>query len=112
MENFSTNRPALVPRATNLATLAVVVAATWWSGAQRPMDPLPLARTTPAVEAGHLAALPMQQSAELAAAAPAALPNAANTTPVQSSVFWPAQAAVNVAREGLQAVGFRTGSQR
>ena len=36
MENFPTKRQHLIPLVTNLATLAVVVSATWWSGAQRP----------------------------------------------------------------------------
>ena len=36
MENFPTNRLRLIPRVANLATLAVVVSATFWSGAQRP----------------------------------------------------------------------------
>ena len=38
MENFSTPRPALLPRAANLATLAVLACATWWSAAQRPQE--------------------------------------------------------------------------
>ncbi len=40
MENFPTKRQHLIPLVTNLATLAVVVSATWWSGAQRPMSNL------------------------------------------------------------------------
>ena len=40
MENFPTKRQHLIPLVTNLATLAVVVSATWWSGAQRPVSNL------------------------------------------------------------------------
>jgi hypothetical protein len=35
MEDFSTPRRPLLPLTANLCTLAVVLAATWWSGAQR-----------------------------------------------------------------------------
>lgn len=117
MENFSTPRTALVPRATNLATLAVVAAAMWWSGAQRPVDPSPMASARSAAEASPTAALPLQQSTGLTApssvaAAPVSMPNAANTAPVQANGFWAAQTAANIARDGLQAVGFKTGSQR
>ena len=37
MENFSTLKQAALPWATNLTTLAVVLSATWWSSAQRPL---------------------------------------------------------------------------
>jgi hypothetical protein len=36
MESISTLRSARLPWAANIATLAVVVMATWWSSAQRP----------------------------------------------------------------------------
>jgi hypothetical protein len=38
MENFSTPRHRLLPWAANIATVVVVLAATVWSGAQRPAD--------------------------------------------------------------------------
>ena len=38
MENFSTPRDALVPRLTNLLTIAVVFGAMAWSSAHRPVD--------------------------------------------------------------------------
>ena len=36
MENFPTPRRAVLPWAANIATLLVMVSATWWSSAQRP----------------------------------------------------------------------------
>lgn len=84
MENFSTPRAALLPRAVNLATLTVVALATWWSGAQRPAD-------TPALA---------QQ------AAPAATPSqpaAQQATGLQASSLW---------RDGLQAVGYQPRTTR
>ena len=106
MENFSTPRMAVLPRATNLATLAVVVAATWWSGAQRPAGPVPMAQAS--IAASQSAALPVQQTTSLAPSET----TATTTPPAQSHVFWPAQAAANIARDGLQAVGFKTTGQR
>ncbi len=98
MENFSTSQVALLPRAANLATLAVVVLATWWSGAQRPASQPVLASSVTASAA--TAALPLQQSAELASAAPTA-----------GSAHWPVQAAA-VPRDTIQAVGFTPRTQR
>ena len=37
MENFPTPRRAVLPWAANIATLLVMVSATWWSSAQRPV---------------------------------------------------------------------------
>lgn len=49
MESISTNRNTRLPWATNLATLAVVISATWWSGAQRPAQaPVAQVQTIPA----------------------------------------------------------------
>ena len=87
MENFSTPRAALVPRAVNLATLAVVVTATWWSGAQRPAEQPALA----------------QQAAPAAAISPAPAPAAPQATGLQASTLW---------RDGLQAVGYQPRATR
>jgi hypothetical protein len=57
MESISTPRSTRLPWAANLATLAVVMTAVWWSGAQRPAQapvaqmqaaPLPAVATPPA----------------------------------------------------------------
>jgi len=98
MENFSTSQVALLPRAANLATLAVVALATWWSGAQRPASQPVLASSTTAT--AGTAALPLQQAAELASI-PSAVGNA----------NWPVQAAA-VPRDAIQAVGFAPRTQR
>lgn len=52
MESFSTTRRSGLPWAANLATLAVVVVTTWWSGAQRPAQE-PMAQTEQAVRPGE-----------------------------------------------------------
>jgi hypothetical protein len=100
MEKKSTTPNALLPRAANLATLGVVVAATWWSAAQRPEGQPVLAdqrvvRTTGTAEAPG----PRQ---------PVALASGSSAT----TGTWPAQAATAIAREGLQAVGYQTRSAR
>ena len=87
MENFSTPRAALVPRAVNLATLAVVVAATWWSGAQRPAEQPALA----------------QQSVPAASPSPATAPAAQQATGLQTTTLW---------RDGLQVVGYQPRTTR
>ena len=96
MENFSTPRPNLVPRLANLATLVVVVAATWWSNAQRPTDvPAEAALGTPAPQL----IVPLQQS-------PAVLPTAGAT-----QAHWPSTT-TTLPREGLQAVGYLPATRR
>lgn len=89
MENFSTTRVAMLPRAANLATLAVVVAATWWSGAQRPAD-----RATLDIQAATRATT---------AAAPR---QPANLPAAEGAANWPVQA-TTLPRDGLQAVGYQ-----
>ena len=96
MENFSTPRAALLPQATNLVTMAVLVAATWWSGAQRPVDHATLAAQTAAPATTATAA---RSQRTLEAVAPA------------DSAPWPAQGN-GLAREGLQAVGFHSVTTR
>jgi hypothetical protein len=96
MENFSTPRPTLVPRLANLATLAVVVLATWWSNAQRPADvAAESALSTPAPQL----IVPVQQ-------APAAAP-----TPGAIQAHWPSKTTA-LPRDGLQAVGYPTATRR
>jgi len=96
MENFSTHRVALLPRAANLATLAVVVAATWWSGAQRPADGAAL---------GTLAATSAETAATTAARQPA------NPATADGASHWPVQT-TSLPRDGLQAVGYQARATR
>ncbi|MDH4393803.1 MAG: hypothetical protein QE285_20555 [Aquabacterium sp.] len=92
MENFSTLRAAVLPRATNLLTVAVLVAATWWSGTQRPAD-------QPALAAQATASATQAQT----------LPGIA--TPAAASTLWPAQATA-LPRDGVQAVGYQPRTTR
>lgn len=49
MESISTTHSTRLPWVANLATLAVVITATWWSGAQRPAQaPVAQVQTVPA----------------------------------------------------------------
>lgn len=98
MEKISTTRVALLPRVANLATLAVVVAATWWSGAQRPTDHPALAATEST--ASSQAALPPLKTAELS-----------TTSGTPAAAHWPVQA-TTLSRDSLQVVGFQTRTQR
>lgn len=95
METFSTPRVALLPQATNLVTVAVLVAATWWSGAQRPVDPATLT-----AQAGAPATTAARPHRPLEATAPA-----------DAASPWPAQGN-GLARDGLQAVGYQTRTTR
>ena len=95
MESFSTDRMALLPRAANVATLAVFVTATWWSSAQRPVE--------------QAAQAPGAAAQRTAAALP--LPRAADLAEVDTTAGWPAQS--NAAtRDGLQAVGYQARATR
>lgn len=107
MEKISTPRAALLPRAANLATLAVVVAATWWSGAQRPVGQAMLATadTPPATTTADASV--QRQPAMLTATAAATSTGAAI-----AATTWPAQAATSIAREGLQAVSYQARTHR
>jgi len=97
MENFSTPRQPLVPRLTNLATLAVVVSATLWSNAQRPATvPTEAKLAVPAAAQKHPAGT---QRPVIAPAQGATLVN------------WPAHNTA-IPRDSLQAVGFVPTSRR
>lgn len=102
MEKNSTPRADLLPRSTNLATLAVVVAAMWWSGAQRPAGQAVLAGSAAAPAARSV---PAKQSVDAPAPRQPATAEAPATTVLAT---WPSQAATTIARDGLQAVGFQT----
>ena len=91
MENFPTKRQHLIPLVTNLATLAVVVSATWWSGAQRPMS--------------TLADVASQQA--LAQPTAAAREGQASTNPA----VWP-QAQTALQPDAIKTVGFASTSLR
>ena len=88
MENFSTPRAALLPRAVNLATLTVVVAATWWSGEQKP------------------AAQPLLAQHGVTAIVPSAAPQMAGTSAKDSNAPWPMHT-TSLLRDGLQPVGYQ-----
>ena len=99
MQTFSTPRVALLPQATNLVTVAVLVAATWWSGAQRPVDPAALtAQAAPATTKSTPAAAQPQRPLAAAAQTTAAAP-------------WPAQGH-GLISDGLQAVGYQPRTTR
>lgn len=108
MENFSTPHQALVPRIANLATLAVVVAATWWSGAQRPADSSAEAvLQTPVL-------IPVQATQQSTQAAPAllpAVPPANLATPATAQTLWTTQNQA-LRHDGLQAVGYSAAARR
>ncbi len=104
MENFSTRRVAMLPQAANLVTLGVLVAATWWSGAQRPADQPVLASEAAATSTN--AALPLRQGGVLATTDPTT-----TTTTTDPSLHWPVRATA-LLRDGLQAVGYQPGAIR
>lgn len=104
MEKISTPRSPLLPRAANLATLAVVAAATWWSAAQRPGDTAALAT--------QAAGAPTKLAAVSAGIVGHSSQAAGGTT--AGTTAWPAQAttATSLGRDSLQAVGFQPRVQR
>ena len=100
MEKISTSAVALLPRAANLATLAVVVLATWWSGAQRPVSQADIASASSGATAPSTAALPLHQAGEQSTGGATAM-----------TASWPA-AATSIARDSLQAVSFQARAPR
>ena len=96
MENFSTPKQAALPWFADLATLAVVVGATWWSGAQRPVSaPMDVRRMATVNQ--HASAL--RPSTAPLDAEPASLASA-------STASADAGPAANQASEGFVSVGF------
>ena len=93
MENFSTPRQPLVPWAANVATLAVMVAATWWSSDQRPAN---------AVQAE--APVSPSTGSSLQARQPIAAP-APSTHTGATPTRWPAQTTSRQG-DGIQPVSF------
>ena len=89
MENFPTPRRQLLPWAANVATLAVMVAATWWSSDQRPANPV---REAAVVSPPEEASQPARQ--------PVVAPAAGATQAV-----WPAQTTL-LQVESLKPVSF------
>lgn len=98
MENFPTKRLQLVPRVANLATLAVVVSATWWSGAQRP-------DTNP--DTNPDSATRLQMVSQAVATAREATSNPAGS----AQPAWP-QAQPTLQPEAIKTVGFTSASLR
>ena len=93
MESISTPRRSGLPWAANLATLAVVVVTTWWSGAQRPA-PASTAQVEQAAQP-QPGALPAQQPAH------AAQPPAAEPLPLRVKADGVAAAGATVAQATL-----------
>ncbi len=93
MENFSTPRHRLLPWVANIATVAVVLAATVWSGAQRPAD-----RELSFAEPVTSQRVPEQSSVSVPAK---------STSPG----VWPVAGTV-ASRDALQSVGYVPGTLR
>jgi len=121
MENFSTRRVALVPRLTNLLTIAVVLGAMGWSGAHRPVEDRHAATLSPSSASEQ--ALPVMlddpvpaQPASLGLQAPQVGPASPSIAPQGlTQVKWsqpsspaPAPEPVN----GLQTAGYIAASRR
>ncbi len=94
MENFPTPPKALLPWVANLATLAVVLSAAWWSSGHRPLS---------SPSDSRLAA-PTQPYLQ-----PATVP-AATTSPGNPST-WPAQT-TSLPADNFISVGFSAPSRR
>lgn len=98
MENFPTLKRSLVPRVANGLTLVVMLAATWWSSEQRPLN------TT--TDASKVTTLPSQAVAPVRHPATGPLPAAGPTLAV-----WPAQT-TSLPAAAIQPVGFATTALR
>lgn len=131
MENFSTPRDALVPRLTNLLTIAVVFGAMAWSSAHRPVDERHEAAvgqtditgtTEQALQVRHESlsnmhderapaqGAPMQPQSPQLTPSPAPSPSPSNTEPLGiTQVKWDLkwdQKALPAQSNGFQAIGF------
>jgi hypothetical protein len=89
MENFPTPQRQMLPWVANIATLAVMVAATWWSSDQRPANPVQAAT---AVSPSPLSLPAVHQP--VVAPAPGA-----------TQALWPAQT-TSLQGEGLKPVSY------
>ena len=98
MENFPTLNRSLVPRVANGLTLLVMLAATWWSNDQRPLN-----NTT---EASTITASP--SSAVTPVWQPAAAPAPA---PGPTLAVWPAQT-TSLPADSMKPVVFATTALR
>lgn len=98
MENFPTLKRSLVPRVTNGLTLVVMLAATWWSSDQRPLN-----STT---EASKVTPLTSQAVALVPHPAGAPQPGAGPMLAV-----WPGQT-TSLPAAAIQPVGFATTALR
>ena len=96
MENFSTPPLASVPRLANVATLAIVLVATWWSGAQRPL-------ATPIAVAVTSSSQSSTVSIQPAVVSVAPVANGQNRWPSQTTAM---------PLDGLQAVGYQPATRR
>jgi hypothetical protein len=89
MENFPTPQRQMLPWVANVATLAVMVAATWWSSDQRPDDPV--------------------QAATVAMPSPVAMPPVHQPVvapaPAATQAIWPAQT-TSLQGDGLKPVSY------
>jgi len=108
MEKISTPREALLPRATNLLTLTVVVMATWWSGAQRPAAEPALA-TAPGATVG--AAQPQAKALSATSSRIGSSATVTTSNPGNATAAWPVDISI-LPRDGLQIVGYRASIQR
>jgi len=91
MENFPTPSRPLLPWVANVATLAVMVAATWWSSDQRPASRV---QEAVAVQPAPVAVAPAHQ------------PPTANSQGL-TQALWPAQT-TSLQGDSLRPVSFGT----
>ena len=95
MENFPTPRRPVLPWAANIATLLVMVSATWWSSAQRPIAVTPaLSAAGDSGPASKTKQIPRQ-----------VLTLPAQDEPKASQASWPAKT-TSLPADGMQAASY------